>query len=73
METPKIEQGIAIPFAGKRKYPFPSMNVGDSFFVEADFKTQASIRSNSSFYGKRHGVKMVARVEGNGIRVWRIA
>jgi hypothetical protein len=65
-----IEKGIPVPMvSGTRVYPFPSMEVGDSFSIDRKEKVAAA----ASVFGKRHGVKFSLRRTGNGYRVWRVA
>jgi len=67
-----IETGIPIRKAspGRRcKYPWASMKVGDSIFVEA---ANISTLVCASSYGKSHSMKFASRVEDNGRRIWRI-
>ncbi len=54
------------------KYPFPQMQVGDSFYT--DLKA-TSLRSLATHYAKRENgtVKFAVRIEGDGSRVWRVA
>ena len=53
------------------KYPWHSMQVGDSFFV-ADF-TVSSFCSTAYSAGRRHGKKYTLRSMDGGVRVWRLA
>lgn len=70
-----IDKSVPIPAdAGRRgnaaKYPFKSMNVGDSFFAEGNAKTIATAAHS---HGLRRQQKFVVRTEGSGARVWRIS
>ena len=57
---------------GSRKFPFPDMEVGDSFYVELD--TFANARSAASNWGKFNGGrKFSGKKHGDGGRIWRIA
>jgi hypothetical protein len=71
----KIESHIPAPSpeSARAVYPFPSMNVGDSFLVlEADWIK--NLRSAAYMYAKRHpGVRFTVRKYGEGWRLWRIA
>jgi hypothetical protein len=79
MEEFVIEKNIPVPAynpAKRRKYPFMYLEVGDSFFVEANGdkfkKIEATIRSSSGHYHKMSGRKFaVKRVDG-GLRCWRL-
>jgi hypothetical protein len=59
----------------KRLYPFPDMEIGDSFFAEG--KTIELLTTNASIYGTRHGKKFSCKstesMGQKGVRVWRIA
>lgn len=71
----KIEKHIAVPpitRRGNRKYPFPQMKIGESFYVGDTAKTN-SVRYSASYYAIRNkGFKFTVRKEANGVRVWRI-
>lgn len=56
---------------GPRKYPFDRMEVGDSVVICTENAISAKVCANQ--YGKRAGKQFATRVEGEGIRVWRIA
>jgi hypothetical protein len=66
----KIETGIPIPTnlpGAKMRYPWPAMQVGDSFFAP-------EMKSTSINTGKYLPKKFSARKqEGGGVIVWRIA
>lgn len=68
-----IEKGIPLPSGGAGripKYPFRSMEVGDSFF-----SVEKSARVSACQWARREGsgVKFVTAKEGNGLRIWRVA
>jgi len=70
----KIERHIPVPpeTATRQLYPFPDMQVGDSFLVlDADWIK--NLRSAAYMYGRRHGVKFTIRKYGEGWRLWRVA
>lgn len=80
----KIEKGVPMPvFPDGRtrryetkaggEYPFPQMEVGDSFVVPIDRKGAVGVACNS--YKKKHGKQFTTRKteDGNFVRVWRIA
>lgn len=77
----KIEKGIPLPvmYKGKpRLYPFPDMEVGDSFEVVFDHLTNASpasARNAAQTYKRNHpGWDYAARKTGVGVvRIWRTA
>jgi len=70
----KIEKGIPIPTTTARKgnnvEQLKAMEPGDSVYFDAPIKKKAT-----RFYrvAKRLGIKVVIRVEGDGMRMWRAA
>lgn len=84
----KIEKGIPMPAKvrtggrhagyGRQRYPFPDMEIGDSFFVassESLSQWQLSGRlgdAASSYARRRPGLTFTTRYEASGVRVWRI-
>jgi len=75
-----IEQDVPTP-AGRSKYPFQEMEVGDSFFVPLEDETLAkrraqSVRAQAGRFGKINGVKFSIRTldeDGQvGVRCWRV-
>jgi hypothetical protein len=67
-----VDKEVQMPPARHRNvYPYPSMAVGDSFFVR-DGKLQIVCNANYRA-GKRLTKKFVARREADGVRVWRVA
>lgn len=70
----RIEKGIDLPkFSGdqSRRYPFPDMEVGDSFAIPPEQAIR--IRTAANNWGKLNGRKFSTRKHGGGYRVWRIA
>lgn len=69
-----IEKGIPVPKmtgAGRKtKYPFESMQVGDSFFVKDG--TVKTLSRSCGTYGKRLERKFASRTVEGGARVWRV-
>jgi hypothetical protein len=66
----RVEKGIPVPkVIAHQVYPFPIMEVGDSFSIDSNTK----VRAAASLFGKRHGSKFATRRDGNGYRVWRVA
>lgn len=69
----EIEKGVPIPIdagrgRGARKYPFRSMEVGDSFLIA--FKDQKAIYASAM----NQGAKITCQKQDDGsVRVWRIA
>ena len=74
----KIDRNVPIPgknnLNGLRKYPFSTMNKGESVFIAG--KTLTNIAGCYSFLKKAKGMKFTARTltEGGkrGLRVWRV-
>ena len=72
----KVERNIKLP-SQKRgkpaKYPWKELKVGDSFFVDGSEKIY-SMYSCVASYNKKASkkIKISTRLEGTGVRVWRI-
>jgi hypothetical protein len=68
----KVDRDVPIPafIEGGRKYPFNTMNVGDSFAVSA--LARPAVITASVTYARKHGVKFTTRKDGSGYRIWRI-
>jgi hypothetical protein len=63
----------AYDVGGAKRYPFESMEVGDSFAFEAEAGKGERVRGRAAQYGKAHGKRFVVRIgQGKG-RCWRIA
>ena len=67
----QLQRGIPIPpkkNGQAPKWPIRQMQIGESFY--APKKANAG-----SFYSQaqKHGIKIVTRREGRGLRVWRTA
>ena len=73
----QIEQAICPPTkrVGRApKYPFSKLKaVNDSFFVPDSDAIRRQVAVAASGYGKRHGIKLATRKDGEGTRVYRIA
>ena len=77
----EVERNIPVPdeYGGGRagKYPWRGMDVGDSFHVPSAgldrslLQTRMSARAVNT--GNRLGTKYTVRIDGDGVRVWRIA
>jgi hypothetical protein len=72
----KIEKNVAIPASvrtgGKSKYPWNELDVGDSFFVPgAKVSTFYTLTTGQN--KKDPGKRFIARKDGEGVRVWRVA
>ena len=72
MNQIKIDKGVPVPTSrwGKRKYPFPDMEIVDSFFTD---DKQETVGSSVATYAKFNNKKFTTRSENGGTRVWRIA
>jgi hypothetical protein len=76
----EIETGVEIAPKNtperKTKYPFASMQKGDSFVCHLDGEewrvVENRVRSAAANWGSRRGVKFVTRKVPQGIRVWRV-
>ena len=66
----EVEKSVPLP-EGKKRYPYASMDVGDSFFV-GDGKLQVVCNANYRA-SKRLGMQFIARKEPEGVRVWRVS
>lgn len=63
-----IEKDVAMPeHCSRTKYPWTKMEVGDSFFIP---KLTISLGATNERYKPK---KFIARKDGEGYRVWRIA
>ena len=67
----EVSKEFPLPEVRKKNvYPYKQMDVGDSFFLE---NTKKQIVFNNNYRAsKTLGMKFTARVEGDGVRVWRI-
>lgn len=69
----KIDKNIPAPKvmsqSGARKYPFPDMEIGHSFWVESD----RPVRQAISAWHKRNKQRFTCRKVSDGYRVWRVA
>lgn len=69
---PPVESNVPLtPRPLHSKYPWPLMEIGDSFLVPG--VTISHIASLAHRAAKRLNVKFTCRTMKNGIRVWRIA
>ena len=66
----EVEKSVPLPEA-KKRYPYASMDIGDSFFVDAG-KLQVVCNANYRA-SKRLGMQFIARKEVEGVRVWRVS
>lgn len=70
-DVPNVKRGR------KRKYPFDSMEVGQSFLVKIKKDENFSeisnrVRSSVSQYKRKSGKNFSARQVADGLEVWRI-
>jgi hypothetical protein len=71
-------ESVELPQAKGKKgiYPFKTLQVGESFLIEASpeqmTKTQRKMSALCVMSGKRHGKKFVTRRVDNGVRIFRI-
>ena len=74
----KIEKGVPAPSLahGNQKFPFPLLEVGDSFFVGTSNRTARAERIRlydaARAWSQRHEGKMLVRRVDGGVRVWRV-
>lgn len=75
-----IEKGIPVPDAwrnkkGESKYPWKSLDVGDSFVVKKEHrKSWAFIFAAVLKAQKDHGIKLTTRLVDEGTRrIWRVS
>lgn len=81
----KIDRGVPAPPPANgrpRIYPFPSMEVGDSFAVpllgvirKHEDLAVDRVRNAAVFYSRNHGGKFTVRIdrENGVVRCWRVA
>ena len=77
----QVETGIPTPVGyrheNRRKYPWKEMRVGDSFYVptrqdQSTNKLQTSMGATAAGARKRLHARYTVRIEGDGVRVWRV-
>ena len=64
----EVDKTVPLP-EGKKRYPYASMDIGDSFFV-VEGKLQVVCNANYRA-SKRLGMQFIPRKEPEGVRVWR--
>lgn len=73
-----IDKGIPVPKNNRgrpAKYPFASMDIGDSFVSDGDGSNTSGCKAYNAArqYGRAHGMKFSGRKEGEGkVRIWRV-
>lgn len=66
-----IDKNVPVPTEQRAcKWPFTSMQVGDSVLFDGEKVNGKAYRSAMAM-GARRKQKFVARREGNGLRIWR--
>ena len=69
-----IEKNIPVfEQKNRTKWPFDSMSVGDSVFIDKEKFETSKARVAAHVYGHASGKKFKTRMQDNGIRVWRVA
>lgn len=69
-----VDKGIPCPTAGIgiAKYPWATMEVGDSFFVPGDPRVLAlRLQAAASKERTRTGKRYTGRRQVDGVRIWR--
>lgn len=73
----KIDKGVPTPTTSaagsKPLYPWRSMDVGDSFYVEGVPRGTIGSSANGAAARIGGGVRFTVRKEGVGVRVWRVS
>lgn len=71
MKTVKVDKKVPIPEIGRPcKYPWKTMEVGDSFFVTG--AASHAFSGQACMAARRAGRRFTTRSLPNGCRVWRI-
>lgn len=69
----EIEKDVPLPSrnsTGRSRYPWAEMEVGDSFFAADGVRSRVAAAAQN--HRRRYGRRFAVRVEGDGVRVWRI-
>lgn len=82
MDDFRIEKGVSLPVRGKPplpiKYPWKTMEMGDSFYIHLNGGKLTSIRVGISIDLRKFNLEnakkfvITTRVENDGVRVWRM-
>lgn len=71
-----IESDVRCPYRNETIYPFPDMDVGDSFFVRAvPYKlrsVQQMVGQAAKRFGRRSKTRFTTRHVEGGVRCWRV-
>lgn len=69
----KVESNVPLPAPDASKYPFASMQIGDSFLVPNPSDTDRKrVQTAAASYGRRHSKAFRTRSVDGGIRIWRV-
>lgn len=74
MDEVKVEKGIPLPPIERGrpvKWPFATMEIGESFFMKGCTKSSVATACNQK--GRKFGRKFAMRAGDGGYRVWRVA
>lgn len=69
--TNKVAPPKRVKLGRPTVYPFPQMEVGDSFLVP--FEKVASARACASYHAKKTKRKFTVKENKNTARIWRVA
>lgn len=77
MQTYKYQIEKNVPIPKQRKYPFPAMKAGDSFFIPASSneeldKVRRRVSVVATMHNKKTNKKFTLRKVEGGVRVWRV-
>ena len=66
----KIEKSVPLT-KGRNSYPFPQMEIGDSFALPSELRI--SVSNAATAWGKVNGRKFTVQRDGDQHRCWRVA
>jgi len=70
--TYKIDKNIPSPTEHhSTKYPWMDMEIGDSIFVEGETGIGPAADS-ARHWGRNNKKRLCSRIEGTGVRIWRV-
>jgi hypothetical protein len=72
MNEIKIEKGLPLVPYNNTRWPFDSMEIGDSFLIPSQTKS-STVSAAARFHSKIKGTKFSVRKTPDGHRCWRIA
>lgn len=67
----QVQKGIPVPDI-RRRYPWPGMKVGDSFFVAGITPNKMSSNAHKALGPGNYAQRTVEEEGQRGVRVWRI-